>query len=208
MWTFRVFSPLSCAEKMKEKGSVHVCTSQIPLLMPVGYFESERGRLGYYCSSLQTENLCRVIVLLYLYISRFLIEMSFHLTLRGINHEQKDAIQQLFESNGWPWNVEMTSVCETESTAHSLWLDNIPRSQPVALALNWQPTFPLPDPRRSESAECEFHFCVPCITTSRQSWLGMGQSAHRWNPGIRKKMYRKFWSILEMCYSWRQPVYL
>ena len=31
--------------------------------------------------------------------------------LRGINHEQKGAVQYLFESNSWPWNVEVTDVC-------------------------------------------------------------------------------------------------
>ena len=40
--------------------------------------------------------------------------------LRDINCEQKDAVQQLFENNGWPWNVEVTDVCETESTALSM----------------------------------------------------------------------------------------
>ena len=39
--------------------------------------------------------------------------------LRGINREQKDVVQQLFESNGWPRNVEVADVCETESTALS-----------------------------------------------------------------------------------------
>ena len=33
------------------------------------------------------------------------------------NREQKDAVQQLFESNGWPWNFEVSDVCETENTA-------------------------------------------------------------------------------------------
>ena len=42
---------------------------------------------------------------------------------RGINHEQKDAVQQLFESNSWPWNVEVTDVCDTESTTLSASLD-------------------------------------------------------------------------------------
>ena len=37
--------------------------------------------------------------------------------LRGINREQTDAVQQLFESNSWPWNLEAADVCETESTA-------------------------------------------------------------------------------------------
>ena len=34
-----------------------------------------------------------------------------------------DAVQQLFESNGWPWNAEITDVCETESTVLSTSLD-------------------------------------------------------------------------------------
>ena len=162
----------------KKKVSIPACTSEIPLPTPGGYFKPELVGLGYYCCSLPTENLCRPIVLLYLYISRFLVERSFYLTLRGINREQKDAVQQLFESNGWPWTVEVTDVCKTDSTAHSSRLDDIPRSQPLALALKWRHTFPLPDSRGSGSAECEFCFCVPCVTTSRQSWLGTGQSAH------------------------------
>ena len=182
----------------KKKSSIPVCTSEMPLQTPVGYFKSQLGRLGYYCSSLPTENLCRPIVLLYLYVSRFLVETSFHLTLKGINREQKDAIQQLFQSNGWPWTVEMTDVCETDSTAHSSRIDDITRSQPLALALNWRPTFPLPDSRGSGSVQCEFCFCVPCVTTSRQTSLGTGQSAHRRNSRIRKKMDRRFWSMLEM----------
>ena len=118
--------------------------------------------------------------------------MSFHLTLRGINHEQKDAVQQLFESNGWPWNVEVTDVCETESTAHSSRLDDIPRSQPLALALNWRPIFSLPDSRGSESAECEFCFCVPCVTTaSGDTWntktkLTLSTLA---SPGVWQRKY-------------------
>ena len=40
-----------------------------------------------------------------------------------INHEQMDAVQQVFESNSWPRNVEVTDVCETESTALSTSLD-------------------------------------------------------------------------------------
>ena len=43
--------------------------------------------------------------------------------LRGQNQEEKDAVLQLFESNGWPWNVEVTDVCETESTALAMLLD-------------------------------------------------------------------------------------
>ena len=45
---------------------------------------------------------------------------------RGINLEQKDAVQQLFESNSWPWNAEVTDVCETEGTGLSTSLDKFP----------------------------------------------------------------------------------
>ena len=45
--------------------------------------------------------------------------------LRGINHEQKDTVQLLFESNGWTWNAEVTSVCETESTALTMSVDKL-----------------------------------------------------------------------------------
>ena len=54
-------------------------------------------------------------------------------TLRGINHEQKDVVLQLFESNGWPWNVELTDVCETESIALSMSLD---KPSPFAFKLS------------------------------------------------------------------------
>ena len=43
--------------------------------------------------------------------------------LRDINSEQKDTVQQLFESNSWPWNVELTNAHETESTALSASLE-------------------------------------------------------------------------------------
>jgi len=36
---------------------------------------------------------------------------------------EKDAVQRLFQSNSQPWNVEVTDVCEIESTALSTSLD-------------------------------------------------------------------------------------
>ena len=49
--------------------------------------------------------------------------------LRGcINREQQDAVQQLFETNGWPWNAEVTDVemkaqhcpCHQTSVLHDM----------------------------------------------------------------------------------------
>ena len=55
--------------------------------------------------------------------------------------------------------------------------------------------------------ECVFCFCSPCVTCVRQQWLGHGQDAHKRNSGIRKKLYRKFWSKMNMCGAWPDPLY-
>ena len=118
----------------------------------------------------------------------------YDLTLRGINDEQKDAVQQLFESNGWPWNVEVTDVCKTESTAHSSRLDDIPRS-PLALPLNWQPTFPLPDSRGSETLRVlsvsfvfVFHVSPPAVRVG----LGWGSQPIDETLGLGKRCTESF----------------
>ena len=43
--------------------------------------------------------------------------------LRGIHREQKDAVQQMFESNGWRGMLKWAMWCETESTALSTSLE-------------------------------------------------------------------------------------
>ena len=47
-----------------------------------------------------------------------------------------------------------------------------------------------------ENEERGFCFCTPCVTLNRQSWLRHGQPAHVGNSGIRKRIYWKFWSML------------
>ena len=56
--------------------------------------------------------------------------------------------------------------------------------------------------------ECIFRFCSPCVTCVRQQWLGHGHDAHKRNSGIRKKLYRKFWSMMNMRGAWRHPLYV
>ena len=58
------------------------------------------------------------------------------------------------------------------------------------------------------SAQCLFCFCSPCVTSARQSWLGAGQAAHARNASIRKKLYRKFWSMMYRRGASRHPLYL
>ena len=54
--------------------------------------------------------------------------------------------------------------------------------------------------------ECVFCFCSPCVTCVRQQWLGHGQDAHKRNSGIRKKLYRKCWSMMNMHGAWQHPL--
>ena len=56
--------------------------------------------------------------------------------------------------------------------------------------------------------ECVFCFCSPCVTCVRQQWLGHGQDAHKRNSGIRKKLYRKCRSMMNMRGAWRHPLYV
>ena len=55
--------------------------------------------------------------------------------------------------------------------------------------------------------ECVFRFCSPCVASVRQQWLGHGQDIHKRNSGIRKKLCRKFWSMLNTRGAWRHPSY-
>ena len=53
-----------------------------------------------------------------------------------------------------------------------------------------------------------FYFCSLCVTCVRQQRLGHGQDAHKRNSGIRKKLYRKSWSMMNMHGAWWHPLYV
>lgn len=59
-----------------------------------------------------------------------------------------------------------------------------------------------------ENEECGFCLCTPCVILNLQSWLRHGQSGHFRNSWIRKRMYRKFWSMLNGRNAWSHPTYL
>ena len=57
------------------------------------------------------------------------------------------------------------------------------------------------------SFKCVFCF-ASCETCVRQQWLGHGQDAHKRNSRIRKKLYRKCRSMINMRGAWRLPLYV
>ena len=51
-------------------------------------------------------------------------------------------------------------------------------------------------------------FCSPCETCVRQQWLGQGQDAHKRNSRIRKNLYRKCRSMINMRGARRYPLHV
>ena len=56
--------------------------------------------------------------------------------------------------------------------------------------------------------ECIYCFCLPCVTTYPQAWLGNGQPPRAGNNVIRKKLYRNYWKMLDRRGAWYDPRYL
>ena len=53
-----------------------------------------------------------------------------------------------------------------------------------------------------------FCFCSLCVTCVRQQWLGHGQDVHKRNFKIKKKLYRKCRSMMNMRGAWRHPLHV
>ena len=147
-------------------------------------------------------------------------------SLFGLDREQEAAIKELFETCGWDYVHEISlpflnfdktflartsfaqpsfATYETERQGDSC-ASAIDVSAGVDVGHSGQgsETSKLDDDRQ----ECVFCFCFLCVTCVRQQWLGHGQDAHRRNSRIRKKLYRKCWSMVNMPGAWRHPLYV
>ena len=62
--------------------------------------------------------------------------------------------------------------------------------------------------RDGDRRECVFVFVPPCVTCVRQQWLGHGQDVYKRNSRIRKKLYTKRQSMMNMRGAWRHPLYV
>ena len=155
------------------------------------------------------------------------------LTLFGHDREQEAAIKELFEAHGWDYVHEIslpvlnfvktflarnslvqpffatddTTVVsvepETERTGDNCAI-NVTAGVDVSHSGQGNVASELDGDRR----ECVFCFCSPCVTCVRQLWLGHGQDVHKRNSRIRKKLYRKCWSMMNMRGAGRHPLYI
>lgn len=55
---------------------------------------------------------------------------------------------------------------------------------------------------------CVHCFCDPCVTGNPQAWLGNGQNPHPRNSGIRKRIYKKFWKLMNDRNAFSCPHYI
>ena len=144
-----------------------------------------------------------------------------NLTLFGLVREQEAVINELFEAHGWDYVHEMSllflNFYETflarssfvqpflttdSTTVVSVEPETERQGESCASAINTSAGVDVGHSGQGKEAseldgdreECVFCFCSPCVTCVRQKWLGKGQDAHERNCGIRKKLYRKFWS--------------
>ena len=116
-----------------------------------------------------------------------------------VNLEQENTLRDLFESRGWG----VTVIYEGDGGQHRA-EENITEDANSAdggTAADFVG-------RDESQAECPFCFCQPCVTTFKQGWLGVGQAPTFRNAGIRKRIYKKYWTMLDRRGAWRDDRYL
>lgn len=159
-----------------------------------------------------------------------------NLRLNGLTCDQETAIKELFESHGWDYALQVSYSSDRESSdvtyaADHLSLVDSSTTEFASSAVDSEADSGGPTVAGVSDAgsgagvdvtgssgqgesdgfgtqECGFCFCSPCVTDARQQWLGHGQKAHKRNSGIRKRLYRKYWCMLNTRGAWRHPLYL
>ena len=146
-----------------------------------------------------------------------------------VTEEQESAIEGIFTFHGWSldradgethksYSTAVTS--DTENSASSIDVnshihaDNLrcDQSDDSDLQGTSRSCGPMPENHEIDdrSTECPHCFCNPCITneTNRQLWWPVVNSQpHERNRGIRNKVYKKFWSMMQNRYMWTEPRY-
>ena len=147
------------------------------------------------------------------------------LTLFGFDREQEAAIKELFEARGWDYvheislpflNFAETFLATYDTTVVSVEPETERKGDSCASAINVTAGFDVSHSGQGNEAseldgdrrECVFCFGSPCETCIRQQWLDHGQDAHKRNSRIRKKLYRKCRSMINMRGAWRLPLYV
>ena len=157
------------------------------------------------------------------------------LTLFGLDREQETAIKEIFEVRGWDYVHEISlpflNFVETflarnsfvmqffatyDTTVVNVEPETERKGDSCASARNVTAGVDVNHSGQENEAseldgdrrECVFCFGSPCVTCVRQQWLGHGQDVYKRNSRIRKKLYRKCRSMMNMRGAWRRPLYV
>ena len=117
--------------------------------------------------------------------------LSLHVT-----QEQRDTIEALFNHNNWNF-TEANDTVPGRNTNDDNDYDLV---QPLCCV-----------DQDEDADKCPQCLCKPCITDNRfrQLWWPVDcQPARRRNHGIRKGLYRKFWTMLYHRGIWADEEYL
>jgi hypothetical protein len=118
----------------------------------------------------------------------------------NVTNEQRDVIRALFghydwkleESNDGNNTDNNSSENNNQNTSNATEREgnNDPVSGSVDNDIQSGAVGQIPD------NVCVHCFCDPCVTGNPQAWLGNGQNPHPRNSGIRKRIYKKFWKLM------------
>lgn len=137
------------------------------------------------------------------------------MTLVGVNNEQEEAIRAFIAFNDWDIEIEMGDtniqhILEVPVSGDSSGSPDQVRD--AALDNNIQEDVqegqPIDMLHDGDQPTCPHCFLIPCVTTHRQGWLLEQKPPRPSNNKIRKKMYKKFWSVMEYRGAWRHPMYI
>lgn len=150
---------------------------------------------------------------------------SFDLTLLGVTEEQQTSVETLFRDRGWFLNTRRSEV--SVSSGDNIASISVERDSdsPALCSVSGRGVCPglsvgseggesrgiggaqvsVPVPAEGE---CLFCFCLPCVATCKQKWLGSGQPANIRNSAIRKRLYKKYWTMMSTRNAWRHPLYI
>jgi len=130
----------------------------------------------------------------------------------NVTNEQRDVIRALFGHYDWKLE-ELNDGNNTEnnssennnkntSNATEREGNNDPVSGSVVDDIQSGAVGQIPD------NVCVHCFCDPCVTGNPQAWLGNGQNPHPRNSGIRKRIYKKFWKLMNDRNAFSCPHYI
>lgn len=136
-----------------------------------------------------------------------------NLLLKGLDEHQVATIRHFISFNDWEDIEEEEVDCEELIPEPNIPAPN-PENNVVHVPEDRVPEQPqvvqvqgLDLLREPEADECQLCYLQPCAITYRQSWLQKAQPPRLRNTGIRKKMYKKFWSVLDYRTAWRDARY-